>query len=48
MKQEEWTKQLRDKLADHEESAPADLWAGIEARLQQEGAAESSVTDVQF
>ena len=45
MKQEEWTKQLRDKLADHEESAPADLWAGIEARLQQEGAAESSVTE---
>ena len=45
MKQEEWTKQLRDKLADHEESAPADLWADIEARLQQEGAAESSVTE---
>ena len=42
MKQEDWTKQLRDKLADHKESAPADLWAGIEARLQQEGVAGSS------
>ena len=42
MKQEDWTKQLRDKLADHKESAPADLWAGIEARLQQEGVAKSS------
>ena len=41
MKQEDWTKQLRDKLADHKESAPADLWAGIEARLQQEGVAKS-------
>lgn len=42
MKQEDWTKQLRDKLADHKESAPADLWAGIEARLQQEGVMKSS------
>jgi len=42
MKQEDWTKQLRDKLADHEESAPADLWADIEARLQQEGVMQSS------
>lgn len=33
MKQEDWIKQLRDKLADYEEPAPADLWAGIEARL---------------
>ena len=42
MKQEDWTKQLRDKLADHKESAPSELWAGIEARLQQEGVAKSS------
>ena len=33
MKQEDWTQQLRDKLADYEESVPDDLWAGIEARL---------------
>ena len=33
MKQEAWIKQLRDRLADHEEAAPADLWAGIEAKL---------------
>ena len=42
MKQEDWTKQLRDKLADHEVPAPADLWADIEARLQQEGIMQSS------
>ena len=42
MKQEDWTKQLRDKLADHEMPAPADLWADIEARLQQEGIMQSS------
>ena len=42
MKQEDWTKQLRDKLADHKVSAPADLWADIEARLQQEGIMQSS------
>lgn len=42
MTQEDWTKQLRDKLADHEVSAPADLWADIEARLQQEGIMQSS------
>ena len=35
MKQEDWTKQLRDKLADYEMPAPADLWADIEARLPQ-------------
>ena len=37
MKQEElekdWTAQLRDKLADHEEPAPADLWDQIEMRM---------------
>ena len=42
MKQEDWIKQLRDKLADHEVPAPADLWADIEARLQQEGIMQSS------
>ena len=35
---EDWVKQLRDKLADHQESAPADMWAQIEARLSQPGA----------
>ena len=38
MKQEAWIKQLRDRLADHEEAAPADLWAGIEAKLAQQAA----------
>ena len=37
MKQEklenDWTEQLRKKLADHEEPAPADLWEQIEARM---------------
>ena len=42
MKQEDWTQRLREKLADHEESAPADLWAGIEARLQEEGVLKPS------
>ena len=32
---EDWVKQLRDKLADYQESAPADMWAQIEARLPQ-------------
>lgn len=36
MKQEDWTQQLRDMLADYEESVPDDLWAGIEARLNEE------------
>ncbi len=40
MKQEKWTQQLRNKLADHEEAAPADLWAGIEAKLAQQAAPE--------
>jgi len=30
-----WTQRLREKLADHEVAAPADLWAGIEAKLAQ-------------
>ena len=38
MKQEDWIKQLNDKLADYEEPAPADLWADIEARLAQQPA----------
>ncbi|MBR1503063.1 MAG: PorT family protein [Prevotella sp.] len=36
---EDWVKQLRDKLADYEEPAPADMWAQIEARLSQSDAA---------
>lgn len=39
---EDWVKQLRDKLADHQESAPADMWAQIEARLSQSGAVYQS------
>ena len=38
MKQEDWIKQLNDKLADYEEPAPADLWADIETRLAQQPA----------
>ena len=38
MKQEAWIKQLRDRLADHEVTAPADLWADIEAKLAQQAA----------
>ena len=38
MKQEDWTKRLRDRLADHEEAVPEDLWAGIEAKLAQQAA----------
>ena len=33
MKQDDWIKQLSDKLADHQATVPDDLWAGIEARL---------------
>ena len=33
MKQEEWTEQLRNRLSDHQEAVPDDLWAGIEAGL---------------
>ena len=33
MKQTDWTKRLRDQLADHEEAAPEGLWADIEAAL---------------
>ena len=36
MKQEDWTKQLRDKLADYEEPVPEGLWERIEARLPQQ------------
>lgn len=39
MKQEDWTKRLRDRLADYEEPVPEDLWAGIEARLPKQAAA---------
>lgn len=40
---EDWVKQLRDKLADHQESAPADMWAQIEARLPQPNAVHQPV-----
>ena len=42
MKENDWTKQLYDKLADYEEPAPADLWADIEARLNKEPAKPQS------
>ena len=34
MKQEEWIRQLHDKLANHQAEAPEELWADIEAKLQ--------------
>lgn len=37
MKQD-WTEQLRQRLADYEEPAPDGLWEAIEQRLQEEGA----------
>ena len=40
MNQEEWTRQLRDKLADHKTAAPDDLWADIEAALPEAPVAE--------
>ena len=40
MKQDEWTKRLRDHLADYEAPVPDDLWAKIEARLPQDPVAE--------
>ena len=36
MKQDQWTQQLHDQLAQHETAAPDDLWADIEAALQQQ------------
>lgn len=36
MKQDKWTKQLRNQLANHEVAAPDDLWDGIEAALVQQ------------
>ena len=38
MKQEDWTSRLYDRLADYEETAPDDLWAGIEAALAKQEA----------
>ena len=35
MKPDKWTQQLHDKLAEHEMAAPDDLWADIEAALEQ-------------
>ncbi len=34
MKQDKWTQQLRDKLAEHEVAPPEGLWADIEASLE--------------
>ena len=36
MKRDKWTKQLHDKLAEHETAAPEGLWADIEAALAQQ------------
>ena len=36
MKQDKWTQQLHDKLAEHETAAPEGLWADIEAALYQQ------------
>ena len=33
MKQEDWTKKLRERLSDYEQPAPADAWEQIERRL---------------
>ena len=33
MKQQDWTEQLRERLADHEEAVPEGLWADIERRI---------------
>jgi hypothetical protein len=38
MKQDKWTKQLHDKLAEHEMAAPEGLWADIEAALAKQSA----------
>ena len=35
MKQDKWARQLHDKLAEHEMTAPEGLWTDIEAALQQ-------------
>ena len=35
MKQDKWARQLHDKLAEHEMTAPEGLWTNIEAALQQ-------------
>lgn len=36
MKQDQWTQQLRDKLAEHKVAPPEGLWEDIEAALQQQ------------
>lgn len=36
MKQQDWTDQLRDRLADHEAAVPEGLWADIEQSLPQQ------------
>lgn len=41
MKQDKWTQQLHDKLANHQVAAPEGLWADIEAALQQAEALQS-------
>ncbi len=34
MKQNDWTEKLRDRLANHQEAVPDDLWDAIDARLR--------------
>jgi len=36
MKQDKWTQQLHDKLAEHETAAPDNLWADIESAISQQ------------
>ena len=36
MKQDKWTQQLHDKLADHQVAAPEGLWSNIEAALDRQ------------
>ena len=42
MKRDQWTEQLHDKLAEYETAAPDDLWADIEAALDQQPALAQS------
>ena len=40
MKQKDWTERLRNRLADHQAPVADDLWAGIEAHLDQSAPAK--------
>ena len=44
MKQDKWTQQLHDKLAEHEMAAPEGLWADIEAALEQQPIPQQSTS----